>query len=120
MAGIKGMKGGGGARANAGGYRVAGKKVTDILGENAKGTPQRAPPQTYHLDGEDEIKFLESVMKDNEIDIRIRMDAAKNLARLKSKKTPLGKKALLKEDAQELGRGKYGIGAAPKTFPASK
>lgn len=104
MAGVKGKSGG--PRKNSGGARVgAGRK------------PQTQEEKlTIATNGaQSPLEFLLSVMNDNEIDDRLRIDAAKTAAQYcHLKKGDGGIKDEKQEAAKKAGAGKFGASAPPK------
>ena len=99
MAGKPGMKGGGGARPGAG-RKPQDKEEKLTIATNGKQTP---------------LEFLLSVMNDNEIEDRLRIDAAKTAAQyVHHKAGEGGKKEELQDAAKKAGAGKFGAIAPPK------
>lgn len=104
MAGVKGKSGG--ARANSGGARPgAGRKPK---APEEKATIAATGDQTP-------LEFLLSVMRDNTIEDRLRIDAAKTAAQYcHLKKGDGGIKEEKAEKAKKAGSGKFGAAAPPK------
>ena len=99
MAGKPGMKGGGGARPGAG-RKPQDKEENLTIATNGKQTP---------------LEFLLSVMNDNEIEDRLRIDAAKTAAQyVHHKAGEGGKKEELQDAAKKAGAGKFGASAPPR------
>ena len=99
MAGKPGMKGGGGARPGAG-RKPQDKEEKLTIATNGKQTP---------------LEFLLSVMNDNEIEDRLRIDAAKTAAQyVHHKAGEGGKKEELQDAAKKAGAGKFGASAPPR------
>ena len=100
MAGVKGKSGG--ARPNSGGARP---------GAGAKKKPV---PVIEVATTEDPKKFLISVMNDQEMDARLRIDAAKSLMPFMHVKLGEGgKKEELAGKARQAGAGKFKAAPAP-------
>lgn len=99
MAGKPGMKGGGGYRPGAG-RKPQPKEEKLTIATNGKQTP---------------LEFLLSVMNDNEIEDRLRIDAAKTAAQYcHLKKGDGGIKDEKQEAAKKAGAGKFAAAAAPR------
>lgn len=101
MAGMKGRSGG--ARENSGGAR------------EGAGAPLKNPWHVELPAVDDDMEFLKQVRDNNEVDIRVRLDAAK--ARLASQRAPaagVGKKVIKKAQADEVANGtRFGATVAP-------
>lgn len=68
----------------------------------------------------DPLAFLEAVMDNPHVDIRLRIDAAKTIMPFKhSKLGDEGKKGAKDRKAQDVGSGKFGVRTAPP-LPGSK
>lgn len=105
MAGKPGMKGGGGARAGAGRKP---KPIEDkkTIASDGKQTP---------------LEFLLSVMNDNEVEDRLRLDAAKSAAQYVHPKVgESGKKDERQQAAKRAGAGKFGAAAPPRLVVNNK
>jgi phage terminase small subunit len=99
MAGKPGMKGGGGARPGAG-RKPQEKEEKMTIASNGKQSP---------------LEFLLSVMNDNEVEDRLRLDAAKTAAQyVHPKAGEGGKKDERQELAKKAGAGKFGASAPPR------
>lgn len=96
MAGVKGMKGGGGARPGAGR-----KPEPEVIVE--------------HIDEKDDPKaFLLNMMNDSAIDVKLRLDAAKTLMPFFHVKLGEGGKREAKETAaKKAGAGKFSAAPPP-------
>lgn len=105
MAGKPGMKGGGGARPGAG--RKPQKKEESLtIASDGKQTP---------------LEFLLSVMNDNAVDDRMRLDAAKSAAQYcHIKSGEGGKKEEKQQAAKKAGAGKFGAAAPPRLVVNNK
>ena len=98
MAGKPGMKGGGGARPGAG-RKPQPKEEKLTIATGGKQTP---------------LEFLLSVMNDNEVDDRLRIDAAKAAAVfVHAKPGDAGKKDERQDAAKKAATGKFGAAAPP-------
>lgn len=105
MAGKPGMKGGGGARVGAG-RKPQPKEDQLSIATSGKQTP---------------LEFLLAVMNDNEIDDRLRIDAAKTAAQYcHLKKGDGGIKDEKQEAAKKAGAGKFGAAPPPLRLASSK
>ena len=99
MAGKPGMKGGGGARAGAG-RKPQPKEEKLTLATNGHQTP---------------LEFLLSVMNDNDVDDKLRLDAAKTAAQYCHPKKGEGGKKDERQDAADKARtGKFAPSAPPR------
>lgn len=99
MAGKPGMKGGGGARPGSG----------------RKPQPKEEKLTIATSGSQSPLEFLLSVMNDNEIDDRLRIDAAKTAAQYcHLKKGDGGIKDEKAEKARVAGAGKFGASAPPR------
>ena len=99
MAGKPGMKGGGGARPGAGRKPKPEEEKHTIASSGAQ-TP---------------LEFLLGVMNDNEIEDRLRIDAAKTAAQYMHPKVgESGKKDEKQDAAKKAGAGKFGASAPPR------
>lgn len=80
------------------------------------GRPRKPAVVVTGIDTTDELTFLSGVMKNEKLDIKERIGAAKALVMAKRSVTkPLGKKEQAKVDAaQESQSGPFGSGSAPK------
>ncbi len=104
MAGVKGKSGG--PRKNSGGARV---------GAGRKPQPQEEKLTIATNGAQSPLEFLLSVMNDNEIDDRLRIDAAKTAAQYcHLKKGDGGIKDEKAEKAKAAGTGKFGASAPPR------
>ncbi len=93
------MKGGGGARPGAG-RKPKPKEEKLTIATSGTQTP---------------LEFLLSVMNDNEIEDRLRIDAAKTAAQyVHAKKGEGGVKDEKQEAAKKAGAGKFGAAAPPR------
>ena len=99
MAGKPGMKGGGGARPGSG----------------RKPQPKEEKLTIATSGSQSPLEFLLSVMNDNEIDDRLRIDAAKTAAQYcHLKKGDGGIKDAKQDAAKKAGAGKFGASAPPR------
>lgn len=99
MAGKPGMKGGGGARPGAG-RKPQEKEEKLTIASNGKQSP---------------LEFLLAVMNDNDVEDRLRLDAAKTAAQYVHPKAGEGGiKDAKQEKAKAAGSGKFGASAPPK------
>lgn len=96
MAGVKGMKGGGGARPGAG----RPKKQPEPLGLDAQ--------------HDDPARFLRAVMNDPSADARLRVDAAKALMPFVHQKLGEGGKKEQRQQAAEKVASRFAPAAPPK------
>lgn len=103
MAGVKGMRGGGGARPNTGGKRPgAGRKPA-------------VPPGVSDAEGDDAEAFLLALIKDQSADLRTRLEAAKALLPYqKPKMGEVGKKDVKKDAAAAAASGRFAAPTPPK------
>jgi phage terminase small subunit len=105
MAGKPGMKGGGGARPGAG-RKPQPKEEKLTIASNGTQTP---------------LEFLLSVMNDNEVEDKLRLDAAKTAAQYCHPKKGEGG---IKEEKQELakraGSGRFGASTAPPRLVSNR
>lgn len=101
MAGIPGMKGGGGARPNTGGARPgAGRKKKD-------------PVRIESIETVDPKRFLLEMMSNEILDVRLRIDAAKALMPyLYQRKGETGKKEEQQEKAGKVSSGRFAASPA--------
>lgn len=102
MAGIPGMKGGGGARPNTGGARPgAGRK-------------KKEPVRIESIETTDPKRFLLEVMSNQILDVRLRIDAAKALLPyLYQRKGETGKKEEQQEKAGKVSSGRFAASPPP-------
>jgi len=99
MAGKPGMKGGGGARPGAG----------------RKPQPKEEKLTIASSGAQSPLAFLLSVMNDNEVEDRLRIDAAKAAAAyVHTKPGEVGKKDERQDAAKKAASGKFGASAPPK------
>lgn len=104
MAGVKGKSGG--PRKNSGGARV---------GAGRKPQPQEEKLTIVTNGEQSPLEFLLSVMNDNEIEDRLRIDAAKTAAQYcHLKKGDGGIKDEKQEAAKRAGAGKFGSSSPPR------
>jgi hypothetical protein len=105
MAGKPGMKGGGGARPGAG-RKPQQKEEKITIATNGKQSP---------------LEFLLSIMNDNEVEDKLRIDAAKTAAQYcHSKKGEGGKKEEDADKAKKAGSGKFGASAPPPRLVSNR
>ena len=98
MAGKLGMKGGGGAR----------------LGAGRKPKPYEDKKTIATSGSQTPLEFLLTVMNDNDIEDRLRLDAAKTAAQyMHQKKGEGGVKEEKQEAAKRVSAGKFGASAPP-------
>lgn len=102
MAGIPGMKTGGGARPGNGGARPgAGRK-------------KKEPVKIEGIETTDPKRFLLEVMSSQILDVRLRIDAAKALLPyMYQRKGETGKKDDQQEKAGKVSSGRFAAGPAP-------
>jgi phage terminase small subunit len=113
MAGVKGMKGGGGARPGAGR-----KKKPPVL---VPSPAAPASPAAESIDGADPVPFLAATMNNANLDLRFRLDAAKAL--LSARRVAVadgGKKGAAKDAATKAGTGRFGPAAPPRLVSNSR
>jgi phage terminase small subunit len=104
MAGVKGKSGG--ARANAGGYRE---------GAGRKPKPEEEKKTVVTSGNQTPLEFLLAIMNDNEIDDKLRLEAAKTAAQyVHYKAGDGGKKDEKQEAAKKAGLGKFAAVEPPK------
>ena len=109
MAGVKGMKGGGGKRAGAGRKPRAAEPAAPAGGVSAIGN------------SDDSKVFLLALMNDTGADLKLRADAAKTLLPFQhAKPGEAGKKDERAAAAKVAGAGKFGAGAPPKLVVSNK
>ena len=97
------MKGGGGARPGAG-RKPQPKEEKLTIATNGKQTP---------------LEFLLAIMNDNEIEDRLRIDAAKTAAQYMHHKAGEGGKKEERQDAaKKAGAGRFAASAPPKLVAA--
>ena len=98
-----------GKPSKSGGYRAgAGRKPQEPQDKEEKLTIATNGKQTP-------LEFLLSVMNDNEIEDRLRIDAAKTAAQyVHHKAGEGGKKEELQDAAKKAGAGKFGASAPPR------
>lgn len=97
------MKGGGGARPGAG-RKPQPKEEKLTIATNGKQTP---------------LEFLLAIMNDNEIEDRLRIDAAKTAAQYMHQKAGEGGKKEERQDAaKKAGAGRFAASAPPKLVAA--
>lgn len=114
MAGKKGRSGG--ARKGTGGARPgAGRKpkIVVLVPELPKAPAVDAEPES--------IRFFRHVIAMTEVDVRIRLDAAKALAPFEAQKTgEVGKKDSKKSAAAKVAAGKFAPAAPPRLVVNNK
>jgi phage terminase small subunit len=104
MAGVKGKSGG--ARQNSGGARP---------GAGRKPQPQEAKVTIVTTGRQTPLEFLLDVMNDNEVDDKLRLEAAKTAAQYVHAKKGEGGKKDEKQDAADKARaGKFAPSAPPR------
>jgi phage terminase small subunit len=105
MAGVKGRSGG--SRPNTGGYRKgAGRKSTVSLKTVGLGQ------------NHDSLQFLLDMVNDTNLDIKLRVDAAKAVLPYTHRKLgETGKKEDKSERAGKVSKGRFKPGSSPKIVP---
>lgn len=121
MAGVKGMKGSGGARPGAGRKpapklhalaKIVVAQAAEVAAQGA-GVSQPTPP-AEPIVIEDPMQWLLAAMKNPALDDKLRIDAAKALLPfLHAKKADAGVKDEKAERAKKAGAGKFAAAAAP-------
>ena len=104
MAGVKGMKGPGlgGSRPNTGGARP-----------NSGPKPKGPTVWTQSQTSPDPVAFLTELMMSQEVDVKLRKDAAQALLPYVTQKQGTGKKANKQAAAEEVAKGKFSSSPVP-------
>jgi phage terminase small subunit len=79
--------------------------------------PDKKPPElnsSEALQTDDPIEFLRALMRDPNVDIKLRQDSAKRLLALTKGGKPAGKKGERAEAAEQAADGKFAALAPPK------
>ena len=111
MAGVKGMKGGGGHRPGAGR-----KKAPAVLVTSAQ-----VAPTTPQADPADPVPFLADTMNNASLDLRFRLDAAKALLSARRVAVAdIGKKGAAKDAAAKASTGRFAPATPPRLVASNR
>lgn len=124
MAGVKGMKGSGGARPGAGRKpapkthalaQIVVAQAAKVVAQGAGASQPTPPPPVVEINTEaSPLDFMLAVMRNPGVDDKLRLEAAKAAAvYIHTKKADAGVKDEKAERAKKAGAGKFAAAAAP-------
>ncbi len=118
MAGVKGMKGGGGKRPGAGRKPSPKILMPEVAAPPTDDATDNATPviEIQRSDEPASLAFLRAVIEHPGVDVRLRLEAAKALAPYEAvRKDAAGKRKDAADAAKKAGTGKFAPSAPPRS-----